>query len=111
MQRFLLTLTIFFLNNVNLQGQWEVLNKGIKGGLSSVDFIDDDTGWMAGGEGLFMNTKDGGLTWNSIPINEEWDIENIDFINETDGWAIGWAGDIESEVIFPLWLPLFINIS
>jgi len=67
--------------------------------LTSVDFVDDDNGWMAGSEGFLMKTEDGGLTWYSIPIPEEWNLEKIDFINTMDGWAIGYAGDIESSVI------------
>jgi photosystem II stability/assembly factor-like uncharacterized protein len=99
MQRFLLTLTILILTVVNLPGQWQVLNKGIKGWVSSVDFINDKRGWMAGSDGLLFKTEDGGLTWNSIQINEDWFFNKIDFIDERTGWAICWASNIESDVI------------
>jgi len=97
MPRMVIILVILFVNTINLRGQWEILNEGINLWSSSVDFIDEDIGWMAGG--ILLKTDDGGLTWNVIPVNNEWSIEIVDFIDELNGWAYGWAQDIESNII------------
>jgi photosystem II stability/assembly factor-like uncharacterized protein len=81
---------MFLLVNIpNLHGKWEVLNEGIMSGISSVDFINEDIGWLAVGEGQLLKTENGGVSWSTIPINSQWFLEKIDFINELNGWAIG----------------------
>jgi photosystem II stability/assembly factor-like uncharacterized protein len=97
MQQLFLTIVFIFIIASNLHGQWEVMNEGIQGSVNSVDFIDVDTGWIAGG--ILLKTEDGGLTWNVISQNIELSIEIIDFIDELNGWAYGWASDIERNVI------------
>jgi photosystem II stability/assembly factor-like uncharacterized protein len=100
MKQFLIILIILLINILNLHGQWEILNEGIKGWLSSVDFINENTGWIVGTEGMFLKTGDGGLTWIPIPIKEELSINNIDFLNTMNGWATGEVSDTEGTAIF-----------
>jgi photosystem II stability/assembly factor-like uncharacterized protein len=71
----------------NLRGQWEILNDG--GDFKSIDFINDEVGWIVG-EGTLLKTEDGGDTWNTItlPITEDLDLIKIDFINDNIGWVI-----------------------
>jgi len=98
-QRFTITPIFLLFYIFNLQGQWEVLNEGFKGSVTSVDFIDNDTGWLSGRTGMFFKTNDGGLTWRSIPLNEEWDFWKIDFSNEINGWAICQANNVQSALV------------
>ncbi len=78
---FLFLLLIF---NSSLNGQWEILNKGQF--VRSIDFVNDDIGWIAGSDKL-LKTEDGGESWYSIPIDEDWSIQRIEFINDTLGWG------------------------
>ena len=78
-----------------LPGQWEILNEGIEN-LYSIDFIDEDTGWIAGGTGhplvekaSLFKTEDGGDTWAPLALEGNFNIEMIDFIDDSVGWAIG----------------------
>jgi photosystem II stability/assembly factor-like uncharacterized protein len=98
----ILIISIFFLFiafiNINAQdnGQWEVLNQGIDGGLHTVDFINENIGWIAG-HGTLLKTENGGETWLSLPFvsigspsippEEHHDIQ-IDFISESVGWGL-----------------------
>ena len=48
---------------------WSWINAGTQG----VGFINRDTGWVGGYYNGMFGTKDGGLTWDSLAINEECD--------------------------------------
>ena len=80
------SLIFLFIVNVNAQenGQWEILNEGIL--YRSIDFINDQLGWIAG-EGTLLKTEDGGETWNFVTMDSTWNFGKIDFVNETIGWA------------------------
>ena len=56
----LLTLILFSLP-ITLFEQWKGLNEGSNGWLNSIDFINDDIGWIAGG--MLYKTEDGGASW------------------------------------------------
>ena len=46
------------------QGQtWRQVPVPVQSDLTSVQFIDDKTGWAAGHDGVILKTVDGGLTW------------------------------------------------
>jgi len=64
-----------------------------------MDFIDDQTGWFAGGRGILMATTDGRATWTEIPQPKAFDFMGIDFVNTLDGWATGWDNDQDQAVI------------
>jgi len=81
-----------------VSAQWEILNDGsdLKGPPSTIDFV-NDVGWIAGSVswygyfcdvGFLLKTEDGGENWNSIEIDESWNIPMIDFISESN-----WLGN------------------
>lgn len=77
-------LSFWMLITISGQGNWEVMNEGFDYQAQSIDYLNRDTGWIAGRKGLFK-TIDGAETWewvNNIPI------QGIDFWNDTLGWAI-----------------------
>jgi len=91
MKRFIIIISIFISLNpavkVNAQEneQWDILNDG--GSFRAIDFINDDTGWIAG-NGILLKTIDAGETWNKIPlgVESEWDRVELDFIDDSLGW-------------------------
>lgn len=84
--------------------KWQLQESGVTCRLSSVHFIDPQTGWAAGGTshpythtsvGVVLHTRDGGKSWRqektSLPA-----IRQIRFFNAQQGWAIG-----DTSAIFP----------
>ena len=69
--------------------QWEILNEGFKGQINTIDFVNENVGWIASDYGTLLKTIDGGENWTNIAINESWYINQIDFINDTIGWFVG----------------------
>lgn len=57
-------------------------------GLTDIFFVNNNTGWVAGGDFLAKST-DGGLTWTRQQVSTETvSIGNLFFLNEQVGWAI-----------------------
>jgi photosystem II stability/assembly factor-like uncharacterized protein len=62
---------------------WQQVNIGATGALYSVNFINPDTGWIAGGEGVFRTT-DHGTTW--LPWGPPGGYLKVQFLNANVGW-------------------------
>ena len=95
MNKYILAFITFLTIITNVQGQWEILNEGGSVGgqgstplIRTIDFVNDQVGWIAHEKTLFK-TEDGGETW--VPINSDWSIWKIDFLNEDVGWAVASA--------------------
>lgn len=65
--------------------------------LRSVDFIDENTGWVVRDEynsnqqgSQILRTQDGGAHWEKTKLNNV-AVERLIFVNKTTGWAIGQA--------------------
>ena len=69
---------------LNGQNKWEVVNEGVDYDLKSVDFINDNTGWIAGENGIFLTTN-GCKNW--AILNRDLNFNLIDFYDESIGWA------------------------
>ncbi|MBK6911904.1 MAG: hypothetical protein IPH10_13420 [bacterium] len=48
-------------------GEWSDRNSGTTRGLNDVHFVDQQVGWICGGNGVIRRTTNGGVTWSSIP--------------------------------------------
>ncbi len=70
MYRLIFTLYIFTMLATG-SAQWEILNQS--GLLSSMDFVNSETGWIAG-SGSLMKTDDGGINWLSVASSESLNI-------------------------------------
>lgn len=83
--------------------EFEILNERPVHWMQSADFIDENEGWVVGGdaidlagtkEGIILHTSDGGITWTEqLAISEP--LNGVDFINENEGWAVGTTGTIK----------------
>ncbi len=62
--------------------------------LTDVDFIDANTGWAVGANGLILHTTDGGRTWytQQAPRNEN--LESVAFADTKIGYIVGQGGVI-----------------
>ena len=84
-------------NNTNTEPFTDIEVNGrnaVRYSLHSVNFIDENTGWMVKDEynpnspgSQILSTVDGGETWKSTKINDMMIIQ-LKFINKSTGWAI-----------------------
>jgi predicted phosphodiesterase len=77
------------------QDQWEIVNEGELYEFWSVDFINQDIGWHAGGQGLFRTT-DGGKTWSEVEFNDG-RYGSLQALHFKDG--VGWAAGDNSLIL------------
>ena len=83
--------TIFIFQNFTLS-QWVQLNSTTSKSLYSIKFINQDTGFVAGAEGTFLKTTDGGDSWNQIISGTTIKFDDIFFVSERIGFIIGGYG-------------------
>jgi len=62
--------------------------------LYSVYFVDNNTGWIVGGNGTILHTDNKGKIWNQQSYDKTYDLHSICFINESTGWIVGSHGII-----------------
>jgi len=58
--------------------------------LTEVNFINNNTGWIAGDSGAVFRTTNQGLNWTKQSTYVDNYILSIFFINENTGWALSW---------------------
>jgi len=62
--------------------------------LSSVYFMNENTGWIVGEKGYIFKTANGGTTWIAQNSNTLAYLYSVYFYNDTIGWAVGFGGVI-----------------
>ena len=98
---------------------WEPVNYKEDLPLFDVFFVSKDEGWVSGGAGTILHTKDGGTTWTAElggdPHAEGPELKHLFFADATHGWAQSWntlfrttdgeswqqvTGDIRGDAVF-----------
>jgi photosystem II stability/assembly factor-like uncharacterized protein len=109
---------------------WQIIRNGpsgtgIYGNFFALFFINTLTGWIGGdgGDGFILKTTNGGITMDSIPVNNSLNrVQDFNFANANTGLVCGTAGTIKKttdggygwvSVNIPTgtWLPDFNNFS
>lgn len=63
--------------------------------FTSIQFVDDNTGYMTGEFGDIVRTQDGGATWEFLqPLPDEFYPQAAHFENADSGWIVGLNGTI-----------------
>jgi len=76
-----------------LDTKWEIQNEEHNNILYGTDFINDQTGWVVGEDGIILHTIDGGDSWE-VQYPTDKDLRSVDFVDEMTGWAVGKSGTI-----------------
>lgn len=63
--------------------------RGISNDLQDIYFINSDTGWVVGANGLVLHTEDGGKNWNKQNSGTKFKLREVQFIDAQRGWIIG----------------------
>ncbi len=100
-RKVILSIFIFFLLLLIITGvavynvsrlyssDWTLKESGTEENLNRVYFIDLNNGWIAGDNGIILQTVDSGETWKKQKSNTKADLKGIYFADSMRGWAVG----------------------
>ena len=95
MKKLIITITIIFILSINVFSQWYQQNSGTTFTLLSVQFVNNNIGWIVGtgsqGVHLLFKTNNGGADWfeqDTIMNSSEGFYTASYFLNELTGWII-----------------------
>ncbi|MEP7145374.1 MAG: YCF48-related protein, partial [bacterium] len=60
--------------------------------IHSMNFLNENSGWITGDAGYILRTTDGGNRWDSLISNTHSGLKSIQFINNDTGFAVGYNG-------------------
>jgi len=67
-----------------------VMMKNFEGGnINSIHFVNADTGFAVGAQGLIIKTTNGGKSWQTLNSNTSKSLNDIYFLNDTLGFVVG----------------------
>jgi photosystem II stability/assembly factor-like uncharacterized protein len=72
----------------SVRGNWEKQEAKTLAWLHDVFFLNENKGWIAGSNGEFIHTDDGGRTWIRDKKFTEDTIQEIYFFDENNGWLL-----------------------
>jgi len=89
---FLFIAFLVFQPIIHAQDGWNLKNSGRTDSFYSVDFISENTGWIAGPDDIIMQSSDGGQNWvmapgRLFPAYSDW--YSICFVNANEGYVCG----------------------
>jgi photosystem II stability/assembly factor-like uncharacterized protein len=87
MNKFLFTLSILLLLNLNSFGQWQNLAQPTTRQLAAVSFVSADTGYIGGSSGKIYKTTNGGTNWTSLTSGTSNNVFSIVFSDNLNGNA------------------------
>jgi photosystem II stability/assembly factor-like uncharacterized protein len=88
---------------------WRIQSSGVEAPLWSVCFVDEKTGWVAGGftepithtsRGVLLSTRDGGRTWRQEPGLTLPALRRVKFFGPAQGWAWGESSPLHHSGVF-----------
>ena len=90
------------LEDDGYDSEFEITNDLFWHFIQSIEFVNQDTGWAAGGDpgwggttdGIILHTTNGGETWK-VQQDLQTPLNAMDFVNENKGWAVGRDGLIK----------------
>lgn len=82
------------LKTTNRGENWVIKSELISQDLFDIYFIDSNTGWTVGSNGLIEKSADGGDNWISEQSGTNVNLRSISFIDYNTGWVTGDGGVI-----------------
>ena len=79
----------YFINTSNRGIDWgyEILDSNYS--FSTMNFVNEDYGWIAGANGILLKSTDGGSSWNKYITSTSSHLNTVEFINQDIGWIAG----------------------
>ncbi|MBN1633961.1 MAG: T9SS type A sorting domain-containing protein [Ignavibacteria bacterium] len=85
---FIVFLILIISFNCYSQQGWQILNTGANVNLYSIYFINTQTGFVGGGNGIILKTTNGGISWIQQKPGSNNPVMDISFINSNIGFAV-----------------------
>lgn len=102
----------YLINSTNAGASWSQKFAGIRNNFSSVDFKNQNTGFIAGEQGAFFLTTNGATALVSRPIPEPIFIQTIDFWNTAFGYTSSPGGRLyRTGNSGTSWVPVFLPVN
>lgn len=86
--RKILVILLFLICFQTAKADWIKQNANTLAWLHDVYFMNEDHGFIAGSNGTFLETKDGGKSWSKRKNFTEDTILQINFSDESNGWLL-----------------------
>jgi len=87
-----LLLLLIIPNLIYSQTGWFSLPVNASSWVISVKFLNQNTGYCAGWNGVIKKSTDGGSSWFSIAPGYSTSYQSLFFVNENTGWVVGNSG-------------------
>lgn len=84
---------LLYYSESHSQTEWKIQNSGTSEDLWTIDFINENTGFIAGSGGIILKTTNAGNNWTSLHAGFN-NLIGVDFIDEQRGWVSGHNGTI-----------------
>jgi len=75
---------------------WLPQTSNTSNSLKSLSFVNSTTGWVAGSNGIVLQTTNAGTTWSNQTTNISSNINGVFFFNTSTGWFVGDGGIIKT---------------
>ena len=73
---------------------WHSQQSGVYHPLRAVQFVDNQTGWIVGENGVILHTKNGGEKWKRQSVSTYNNLFDLHFVSAQEGWIIGDFGTV-----------------
>lgn len=71
---------------------WKKTNLGGGYSLFTIKFVDENSGFILGNNGVILKTTDGGNNWRRVSSGTDRILYDIDFVDNELGYIVGWNG-------------------
>lgn len=85
----------FEFEKLHTGGGWYAQATNERSYMTSVHFVDEENGWVAGITNSILRTTDGGDNWYSLDPPPSVNYYDIFFVDQFQGWAVGTPGKIQ----------------
>jgi serine/threonine-protein kinase len=101
-----------FLGYLNAKNELIKIVTNTSASLFKILFINSNTGFIVGSDGLVLRTNDGGVSWKKIESGVTKNLYSISFSDSKNGVIVGWSGTILKTIDAGLsWKKHSVNFS
>ncbi|KAF0139185.1 MAG: hypothetical protein FD122_3447 [Stygiobacter sp.] len=94
MKNIILTIAAAMLFSQSVLAQWSAQNSGTTNNLTSVNFINANSGWAVGATGKIIYTTNGGANWGTQTSGVTNQLNSVSFSGSLNGLIAGSGGKI-----------------